>query len=238
MSVNQDLERLLESCDCTDLIPTFSVAEIETCEVAASYSPEGMQMQILQSSGTEVDVSYLRMIIANAKEMIRVEQLGGINPFVRGRCNPIVRMAAPAEQEGPAGESQSAGEQADFEPVALDREANEKPINEPARECHLTTGCVDGRSAEYAAGESSSNGAARRGPIDRPDEESTYWTVMSPTFHMPNSDAGSDADTIEARSKYIRRDISRREYNILSNRGFVISYAGRGREGENHVLKE
>ena len=28
MSVDQDLERLLDSCDCTDLIPTFSMAEI------------------------------------------------------------------------------------------------------------------------------------------------------------------------------------------------------------------
>ena len=143
MSVDQDLERLLDSCDCTDLIPTFSMAEIETCELAASYSPEEMQKQILQSSGTDVDVSYLRMIIANAKEMIRVEQLGGINPFVRPRSDPNVRMAAPAEQEGPAEESQIAGEQADFEPVASDREATDTPINEPARECHLTTSCVD-----------------------------------------------------------------------------------------------
>jgi hypothetical protein len=46
MSVDQDLESLLESCDCTDLIPTFSVADIDTCEAAASYSPEEMQVQI------------------------------------------------------------------------------------------------------------------------------------------------------------------------------------------------
>jgi hypothetical protein len=68
MSVDQDLERLLDSCDCADLIPAFSVADIDTCEAAASYSPEEMQVQILQSTGSEIDVSFLRMIIANAKE--------------------------------------------------------------------------------------------------------------------------------------------------------------------------
>ena len=67
----------------------LSVAEIETCEVAASYTPEGMKRQLLQSTGTEIDVSYLRMMIDNAKEMIRIERVGG--------CNPFVRMAAPAE---------------------------------------------------------------------------------------------------------------------------------------------
>ena len=110
--------------------------------------------------------------------------------------------------------SQIAGEHADFEPIALAREVNEKPIDEPTRECHLTTGRVDGRSAEHTAEPSSSSGAARQGPIDRGDEESKYWMVMSPTFHMPNNDAGNDAETIEARSKYIRRDITRGEYNI------------------------
>ena len=52
----------------------------------------------------------------------------------------------------------------------------------------------------------------------------------------PNSDAENDAETVEVRFKDVRREITRREYNILSRRGFVIAYAGRGREGEDRAL--
>ena len=134
MSVEPRFEALLESCDETELIPALSVADIDTCEEAVKYSPDEMHTQLIESSNTAVHVSILKVIIDSAKELIRLERVEA--------CNPVVRMAAPAEQEGPAEESQSAGEQADSEPVASDREATDTPTNEPARECHLTTSCA------------------------------------------------------------------------------------------------
>ena len=101
MSVEPRFEALLESCDETELIPALSVADIDTCEEAVKYSPDEMHTQLIESSNTAVHVSILKVIIDSAKELIRLERVKA--------CNPVVRMAAPAQQEGQAIESQIAG---------------------------------------------------------------------------------------------------------------------------------
>ena len=138
MSVEPRFEALLESCDETELIPALSVADIDTCEEAVKYSPDEMHTQLIESSNTAVHVSILKVIIDSAKELIRLERVEA--------CNPVVRMAAPAQQEGQAIESQIAGEQPKLEPkFSLD---GARQTNEPERGDRLTASYVDGRNTQ------------------------------------------------------------------------------------------
>ena len=177
LSVEPEFEAVLRSTESHDLIPALSVAEIMTCEQAELYSPEAMQQQLLDSSNTAVHVSELKMIIDNARETIRLKRVNAWNPFVR--------MAAPAEVEGPADKSQTAGEHAALEPHILPEGAYRVSLgnkyhpmraseHEPERENRLTTSCMDGRSLVQAVVSSISRGTATEPYFDR-HTKATVW---------------------------------------------------------------
>jgi hypothetical protein len=168
---------VLRSTESHDLIPALSVAEIMTCEQAELYSPEAMHQQLLDSSNTAVHISELKMIINNARETVRLKRVNAWNPFVR--------MAAPAEVEGPADKSQTAGEHAALEPSILPEGAYRvslgnkyRPLraseHEPEREIRLTTSCIYGRSLVPAVVTNISRGTAMEPYYDR-HTEATVW---------------------------------------------------------------
>ena len=177
MSVEPEFEAVLRSTESHDLIPALSIAEIMTCEQAELYSPEAMHKQLLDSSNTAVNISELKMIISNARETVRLKRANAWNPFVR--------MAAPAEVEGPADKSQTAGEHAALEPNILPKEAYRvslgnkyRPLRaseqEPEREIRLTTSCIYGRSLMPVVVTSISRGTAMI-PYDDQHAEATTW---------------------------------------------------------------
>ena len=204
--IEPKFEALLEGCDEAYLITALSMANIETCEEAVEYSPEEMHERLLRSSDTAVQVSTLKMIIDNTKEMLRLERIGAWNPFVRS--------VEPSTYSGTETESYS-----EQHVSAEEREARHKST------VSRTRMNVSGKHVTI------SQGTSTMSVITSPDSntaESTYHLLVSPAFDVPNGDFDGP---LQGRFKLVKRDLDQQHQQQLEQNGWVVTSAGTGVQG-------